>query len=46
MGAIRQIGDFGEFDALFQYKLVPGDGGAVDNIARGSIHAKAGECLR
>ncbi|MPM73363.1 hypothetical protein SDC9_120343 [bioreactor metagenome] len=38
---IRQIGDFGKLDPLIQHKFVPGDGGAVDHLARRGLHAEA-----
>ncbi len=43
---VRQVGDFGELDPLFQDKLVPGDGGTVDHIAGGGVHAEAGQGFR
>ena len=43
---VRQIRDLGELHALVQGELVPGDGGAVDHIAGGGVHAEAGEGLR
>ena len=43
---VRQVRDLAELHTLIQHELVPGDGGTVDHVAGGGIHAEAGEGLR